>query len=104
MIAEWVQHKVATAGHQVAGQWFVVYGNDKLHNVECFRHLCWVWTHDNGNILATQRNIKKVQGTSSWVSKILTYQEVPTPVYNTFYQAVVAVVLLFGSESWVLSP
>ena len=104
MTDKWAQHKVATPGHQVVGQWFVVYGNINLHNVECLRYLCWVWTHDDSNILATQRNINKVQGTCSWVSKILTCQEVPEPVYNMFYQVVVAVVFLFWSESWVLSP
>ena len=36
--------------------------------------------------------------------KILTRQEVTTPVAGMFYQAVVAVILLCGSKSWVLPP
>ena len=36
--------------------------------------------------------------------KILARQEVPAPVAGMFYQAVVAAVLLYGSESWVLPP
>ena len=38
------------------------------------------------------------------MSKILNRQEVPPPVAGMFYQAVVAAVLLYGSESWVLPP
>ena len=50
-----------------------------------------------------RRNLNKVRGT--WEAGIHnTRQEVPTPVSGMFYQAVVMTILLYGSESQVLSP
>ena len=50
------------------------------------------------------RNLKQVRSTWRLVSKILTPDEVPVPVAGVFYQDIVAAVLLYGSESWVLPP
>ena len=48
--------------------------------------------------------MKRAQATWRRVFKILNRQKVPALVAGMFYQAVVAAVLLYGSESWVLPP
>ena len=63
-----------------------------------------VLSYNNNDIQAIRRNLKWAPATWGRVSKILTCQEVPTPVEGMFYQAIVAVVLLYGSKSWVLAP
>ena len=50
------------------------------------------------------KNLQAGLGHLRRVSKILTHQEVPTHVAGIFYQAVVAAVICYGSESWVLPP
>ena len=77
---------------------------DELRNVLRFKYLGRVLSHDDNDVPAMWRNLKRAQATWGRVSKILTRQEVPAPVAGTFYQAVMAAVLLYGSESWVLPP
>ena len=69
-----------------------------------FRYLGRVLLHNNINVPTMRRNLKRAWATSRRVSKILTRQEVPTPVAGMFYQEVVTAVLLYSSKSWVLPP
>ena len=94
----------AAAGVRAACQRFTVYGADKLRNVLRFKYLGSVMLHDDNTIPAMQRNLKLGRATLGRVFKMLTPQEVPASIVGMFYQAVVAAVLLYSSESWVLSP
>ena len=94
MTAQRAQHMVAAAGARAAGQRFTAYGADDLRNVLRFKYLGRIMSHDDNDIPAMRRNLKRAQATWGRVSKILTRQEVPTPVAGMFYQAVVAAVLL----------
>ena len=58
-----------------------------------FKYLGRVLSHNDNNILAMRRNLKRARATCGRVSKILTRQEVPAPVVGMFYQAVVAAVV-----------
>ena len=75
-----------------------------LRNALRFKYLGRILLHDDSDIPAMRRNLKRARGVWGRVSKILTRQEVPAPVAGMFYQAVVATVLLCGSKSWVLPP
>merc|ERR1712086_342394 len=104
MTAMQEQHVVAAAGARIAGQRFTACGSDELRNVLRFKYLGRILSHDDNDIPAMRRNLKRARATWGRVSKILNRQEVPAPVAGMFYQAVVAAVLLYGSESWVLPP
>jgi hypothetical protein len=72
--------------------------------VERYKYLGWVLSHDDNNIAAMPRYLQPVRVTRKRVSKILTREEVPAPVAGMFYQAVVALVILYEGESWGLPP
>ena len=73
-----------------------------LHNVERFRYLGRILSHDDTDIPAMRRNLKKARGTWGQESKILTRKEVSAPVSGILYQAVMTAVLLHKSKSWNL--
>ena len=98
------QHQVATEGIRAAALRFTVYGSNKLRNIERFKYLSLILSHDDNNVPAMRRNLKQAQGTWKRIVKILTQEEIPAPVARMFYQAVVATILLYGSESCVLLP
>ena len=81
-----------------------MYGTGKFYIVERFRYPNRILSYNNTDIPETRRNLKKAKSTWGRVSKILTRQEVPTPVFGMFYQVVVAVVLLYRNKSWNLPP
>ena len=72
--------------------------------MERVRYLGWVLSHTNDGLLAMYQNLKLGGGTWGRVSKMLSRQEVPVPMTGTFYQAVLVVVLLYRTGSWVLTP
>ena len=47
--------------------------------------------------------MKRARAAWGRLSTVIAKESVPPPVAGMFYQAVVAAVLLYGSESWVLS-
>jgi hypothetical protein len=104
MAAQRAQHQTAAAGMRAAGLRFTAYGTDELRNVDRFKYLGRVLSYDENDVPAMRRNLKKARATWGRVSKILTREEVPAPVSGMFYQAVVAAMLLYGSESWFFPP
>jgi hypothetical protein len=92
------------AGTRVVDLRFMAYGTEKFRSVDRFKYLGRVLAHDDNDVTAMRRNLKWVWATWGRVSKILTREDVPAPVAGMFYQAAVAAVLLYGSESWVLPP
>ena len=51
---------------------------------------------------AARRQLARARAVWGRLSKVIAKESVPAPVAGMFYQAVVAAVLLYGSESWVL--
>ena len=49
-------------------------------------------------------NLKRARTVWARFLRMLAQEAVPAPVAGMFYQAVVAAVLLYGSESWNLPP
>ena len=72
MAAQRAQHKVAAACARAAAQRFTAYGKDDLRNVLRFKYLGHVLSHDDNNIPAMRRNLKRARATWVRVSKILT--------------------------------
>ena len=97
------QHAAAQAGARALEQNFTAYG-EELRKVEQFRYLGRLLSFDDNDTPAIRRQLKRARGQWARISKVIGKEEVPGPVAGMFYQAVVAAVLLYGSESWVTSP
>ncbi len=81
----------------------MVYGED-LERVEVFKYLERLLAYDNNNSQAMRANLKKARKSWVRVSRVLRAENASRKVCGVFYKAVVQAQLLFGSETWKLSP
>jgi hypothetical protein len=97
------QHKAAEAARIALARTFTAYGED-LERVEVFKYLERLLTYDNNDSQAMQSNLKKSRKSWARVSCLLRAENASPKVSGVFYKATVQAVLLFGSETWKLSP
>jgi hypothetical protein len=64
----------------------------------------WVAGSYNNDIQAVQSQLCKARETWARVGQVLRKENAPPQVSAKFYKAIVQSVLLYGSETWVLSP
>jgi len=83
-------------------QQFSVNG-EALERVEVFKYLERLLAQDDDNIQAIRTQLRKARGTWAHVGQVLRAENVPPRVAAKFYKAVVQVVLLYDSKTWVLS-
>jgi hypothetical protein len=98
-----VQHEAAETARVALTQSFTAY-EDELERVEVFKYLGWLLAYDNNDTQAMQGNLKKARKNWGQVSRILRAENASPMVCGVFYKAIVQAVLLFGSETWKLSP
>ncbi len=84
-------------------QQFTVHG-DVLERVEVFRYLGRLLLLDDDDIQAVWCQLCKARGTWARIGQVLQRENAPPRVSAKFYKAIVQSVLLYGSETWVLSP
>ena len=102
MTARRRQHRVAAEGARAMQRTFIAYGG-KLRRVDRFKYLGRMLSYDDSDTPAIRRNLQQARAAWGRLSAVIAKEEVPPPVAGMFYQAVVAAVLLYGSESWVIS-
>ncbi len=98
-----MQHEAAETTRVALAQLFTSY-RDELERVEVFKYLGRLLAYDNNNTQAMQGNLKKACKSWGQVSCILRAENASRKVCGVFYKATVQAVLLFGSETWMLSP
>ena len=82
---------------------FDAYG-EPLENVTIFRYLGRVLTAGDDDWLAVVVNLGKAQKSWGHISQIFSPEGADPKVLGSFYKAVAQAVLLFGAETWVLTP
>ncbi len=82
---------------------FCANGED-LERVEVFKYLGRLISFDDANNQAMRSNLKKAQGCWARVSRVLRAENATPKTCGMFYKATVQAVLLYGSETWSLSP
>ena len=73
-------------------------------NVEIFQYLGRLLAYDDKDIQAICSNLKKAWGRWAGILGVLRVENTSPRVYAMFYKATVQAVLLFGSETWNLTP
>ena len=96
------QRETAVASALALRQQFSVRG-DVLERVEVFKYLGRLLSQDDDDIQAIRAQMRKARATWARVGQVLRRENVSPFVAARFYQAVVQAILLYGSESWVLS-
>ena len=97
------QHMVAAKGTRAVEHVFTAYGKP-LRRVTQFKYLGRILATDDADSAAIRRNISRARGVWGRIATIIAKEGVPPIIAGMFYQAVVASVLLFGSETWVAAP
>ena len=106
-----MQMTAAHRHHAVAAQEMPPYVNPSPHTydkslkaVRQFKYLGRIVPYDDNDTPAVRGNIKRAPRVWGQFQRLLKKEKVPPRVARMFYQAVVASVLLYGSETWVLPP
>jgi hypothetical protein len=71
--------------------------------VEVFKYLGRLLAQDDDDTQAIRAQLRKARSTWARVGQVLWAENVPPQVATKFYKAVVQVVLLYGSKTWILS-
>jgi hypothetical protein len=103
MTASRVQQESLEAIRLASEVTFTAYGT-ALETVSCFPYLGRPLSCCDNDWPAIYRNLKKARGAWARLSHLLKRDGASPKVSGNFYKAVVQSVLLFGSESWVMSP
>ena len=82
---------------------FSAYGVN-LQNVEVFKYLGRLLAYDDVDTQATMSNIRKARRVWARISAVLRAENASPRVCGMFYKITVQSVLLFGSETWILTP
>ena len=82
---------------------FSTYGVN-LENVKVFKYLGRLLAYDDVDTQAAMSNLRKARRVWARISAVLRAENASPRVCGMFYKATVQSVLLFGSETWVLTP
>jgi hypothetical protein len=82
---------------------FTAYG-EELERVEIFKYLGRLIAYDDANTQAMRLNLRKAWGCWARISCVLRADNATARTCGMFYKATVQAVLLYGSETWSLSP
>ena len=75
-----------------------------LETVTTFKYLGWVMTARDDDWLAVAGNLVKARKSWGRLASILSREGADKRVSGNFFKTVVQAVLLFGAETWVLTP
>jgi hypothetical protein len=76
---------------------------EPIEAVKEFKYLGRILSDNNSDEACVERNLKRAKGKWGMISRILSSEDASPKVLGTFYKPIVQSVLLYGSESWVLT-
>ena len=97
------QHRRAEEAAQAMEETFTAYGVE-LEQVEVFKYLGRQIRNDDNDTQAIRVQLRKARGVWGRLSRMMRSENASPRVCELFYKATVQAVLLFGSETWCLSP
>ena len=97
------QRRAARESMDALGVEFTAYG-DTLERVEVFKYLGRLIVFDDTDAQAIASNLMKARKSWSRISKVLRADNASPKVCGMFYKATVQAILLYGSETWNLTP
>ena len=102
--AEWKRRRLAEAETwESMERAFEAYGAP-VKNVTEFKYLGRVLTAGNDNCPEVVGNLGKARRSSGWSAWMLDTEGADPKVSRSFYTSVTQAVLIFGAETWVLTP
>ncbi len=102
-VAMKVQYAATEGAHTALQQAFTAYG-EELKRVEVFKYLGRLLAYDDNDAQAVRGNLKKARGIWVRLSHTIRAENASPCACGIFYKATVQSILLFGRETWNLSP
>ena len=78
-------------------------GGQAIRYVGEFKYLGRVISHDDSDLPACVRNIQRARQKWADLSKLLRQEKAPSELSARFYLVIVSAILLYGSETWVVT-
>jgi hypothetical protein len=97
------QHAAAIWSQEALEHSFTAYG-EELERVEVFKYLGRLIANDDADNQAMRSNLRKAQGCWARILRVLRAENAAARMCGMFYKATVQAVLLYGSETWNMSP
>jgi hypothetical protein len=97
------QQEAAVTAALALCQQFTIHG-DVLERVEVYKYLGRMMAQDDDDTQAVHAQLWKACATWAQVGKVLWSENTSLIIAAKFYLAVVQAFLLYGSETWVISP
>ncbi len=97
------KYERATESALALRQQFSAYG-DTLERVEVFKYLGRLLSMEDDDGPAINANVRKARRSWARLSRVLRAENAAPRVCGMFYKATVMAVLLFGAETWCLTP
>ena len=97
------QHENAEEAARALGETFSVYVVE-LEWVRAFRYLGWILRYDDSDAQTISENLWKARATWGRLSRVMRKENAFPQVCGLFYKATVQAILLFGSETWTVTP
>ncbi len=102
-VARKVQYAAVERAHLALQQSFTAYGAE-LERGEVFKYLGRLLAYGDNDAQAVRGNLKKACGVWVRPSRMIRAENASPRACGIFYKATVQSILLFGSETWNLSP
>ena len=98
------QHAAAVRSQEALERSFTAYG-EELERVEVFKYMGRLIAYDDADTQAMRSNLRKAPwGCWARILRVLRAENAAARTCGMFYKATVQAVLLYGSETWNLSP
>jgi hypothetical protein len=97
------QRGLAEAARKAREVTFTIYGQE-LRSVDTFKYLGRPMSSADGDSAAVFRNISLARKKWGMCMRILARDDATPRISGMFYKAIVQTVLLFSSETWVVTP
>ncbi len=97
------QHAAAVCSQEALGHSFTAY-REELERVKVFIYLRRLIMYDDANTQAMWSNLRKAWGCWARILHVLRAENATPWTSGMFYKATMQAVLLYGSETWSLSP
>jgi hypothetical protein len=97
------QHTAAVHSQEALGCSFTEYG-EELERIDVIKYLGRLIVYDDADTQAMRSNLWKARGCWAWILHVLRAENATTRTSGMIYKATVQTVLLYGSETWSLSP
>ena len=78
--------------------------DQELETVDVFEYLGRLLSNDDGDLRTVRKNLKKARWVWARLQNVLESEGADPRVCGMFYKAVVQSVLLYGCETWVVTP